>query len=166
MLTKTMKNRAHFIMTALVILLAAAACADRNIVWQQNVTVHDCLWNKDSILTFNISAEDTLAWYALSVYVRNRTDYGFQNLYIFLDVKAPNGNSTVDTLNFMLAFDSGQWTGTGGVFSKFRENNFLYRDYIRFPERGTYAVNIRHGMRKDNLEGISSVGLTLIHSGN
>jgi gliding motility-associated lipoprotein GldH len=98
--------------------------------------------------------------------VRNRTDYSFQNLYIFLDIKAPNGNATVDTLNFVLAHDDGKWIGTGGLFSKFRENAFLYRDYIRFPERGAYSVSIRHGMRKDDLEGISSVGLTLNYSEN
>jgi gliding motility-associated lipoprotein GldH len=139
---------------------------DRNTVRQQNITVKDCIWNKDTALKFNIPVEDTLTWYSLSVVLRNRTDYGFQNLYLFLDISAPNGHSITDTLNFILAYDDGKWKGSGGLFSKFRENTFLYREYIRFPEHGIYTVNVRHGMRKDNLEGISSVGLALNYSEN
>jgi gliding motility-associated lipoprotein GldH len=135
-------------------------------VWQQNALIEDCRWNKDSMLKFGIPVEDTVTWYSLSVDLRNRTDYSFQNIYIFLNITAPNGNTTTDTLNFALAYDNGKWTGSGGLFSKFKENTFLYRKYIQFPELGTYSVNIRHGMRKDDLEGISSVGLTLNYSEN
>ncbi|MDR1340543.1 MAG: gliding motility lipoprotein GldH [Prevotellaceae bacterium] len=141
-----------------------SSCTDENRIWQQNVTVADCLWNRDTLLKFSIPVEDTVSWYSLSIDLRNRTDYSFQNLYLFLNIKAPNGNTTADTLNFMLAYDDGSWTGSGGLFSKYRENTFLYREYIRFPERGDYSVNIRHGMRKDDLKGISSVGLTLSYS--
>jgi gliding motility-associated lipoprotein GldH len=146
--------------------LIAIACIDKTVAWQQTAIIDDCVWNKDSALKFTVVADDTLAWYSLSVDVRNRTDYSFQNLYIFLDISAPNGNSTADTLNFILARDDGKWTGAGSMFSKFRENSFPYRRYIRFPKLGAYAVSIRHGMRKDNLEGIFSVGLTLNRSVN
>jgi gliding motility-associated lipoprotein GldH len=156
---KTANHNCCFIPLFAIVL--ASSCIDKNTAWQQNTSVKDCVWNKDSILKFHIPVEDTLSWYSLSVNLRNRTDYSFQNLYIFLNISAPNGNTTTDTLNFALAYDNGKWTGSGGLFSKFKENTFLYRNYIRFPEPGTYLVNIRHGMRKDNLNGISSVGLTL-----
>jgi gliding motility-associated lipoprotein GldH len=146
--------------------LIIASCMDRNTVWQQNMTVKDCIWNKDAALKFALPVEDTLEWYSLSIDLRNRTDYGFQNLYLFINISAPNGNTFADTLNFVLAYDDGKWTGSGGLFSKFRENTFLYRKYIRFPEPGVYTVNVRHGMRKDELEGISSVGLILNYSEN
>lgn len=144
----------------------AYSCMDRSMVWEQNVIVGNCIWNKDTVMKFNIPVDDTVALYSLSVNLRNRTDYSFQNLYLFLNINAPNGNTTADTLNFTLAYDDGKWTGTGGMFSKFRENSFPYRKYIRFPEKGIYKVNVRHGMRKDDLEGIFSVGLTLSYSEN
>jgi gliding motility-associated lipoprotein GldH len=154
----------------LILFVAAAltviACADKTVAWQQTAIIDNCVWNKDSAARFNIVVEDTLAWYSLSVDVRNRTDYSFQNLYIFLNISAPNGVATADTLNFVLARDDGKWTGAGSIFSKYRENTFPYRRRIRFPQCGTYAVGIRHGMRKDDLEGIFSVGLTLNHTDN
>jgi gliding motility-associated lipoprotein GldH len=160
--TKTVIKIMHkYCVILFLAILSLSSCADKNTVWLQDVSVKDCIWNKDSILQLNIPVEDTVALYSLSVNLRNRTDYSFQNLYLFLNVKAPNGNTLTDTLNFNLAYDDGKWTGSGGLFSKYRENTFLYRKYIRFPEKGNYAVNIRHGMRKDNLEGIASVGLSL-----
>jgi gliding motility-associated lipoprotein GldH len=126
--------------------------------------VADCRWNKDTSLKFNIPVEDTVSLFSLFINLRNKTDYSFQNLYLFLNIKSPNGNTTTDTLNFILAYDDGNWTGSGGLFAKYRENMFLYRKYIQFPEKGNYSVNIRHGMRKDDLEGISSIGLTLNYS--
>jgi gliding motility-associated lipoprotein GldH len=141
--------------------LSLVSCTDRSAVWQQNIAVKDGIWNKDSVLIFDIPAEDTVRLYSMSIHVRNRTDYSFQNLYLFLTVEAPNKQTISDTLNFNLAYDDGQWTGSGGVFSKYRENIFLYRKYIRFPEQGIYRVTVRHGMRKDNLEGVSSIGMAL-----
>ncbi|MDR0725016.1 MAG: gliding motility lipoprotein GldH [Prevotellaceae bacterium] len=148
------------------VVLVASSCTGKKAAWQQNAVIENCRWNKDSILKFSIPVEDTVAWYSLSVDLRNRTDYRFQNIYIFLNITAPNGNATTDTLNFTLAYDDGKWTGAGGLFSKFKENSFLYRKYIRFPEYGTYSVNIRHGMRSVDLEGIASVGLALNYSKN
>jgi gliding motility-associated lipoprotein GldH len=145
-------------------ILFLSSCTDQNKTWKQNLIIENSLWNKDTLLKFNIPVEDTVSLYSLSVYLRNRTDYSFQNLYLFLNTMAPNGNATTDTLNYILAHDDGSWTGSGGLFSKYRENTFLYRKYIRFPEKGNYSVTIRHGMRKDNLEGITSVGLTLNYS--
>jgi gliding motility-associated lipoprotein GldH len=147
-------------------ILLLYSCADKNRVWQQNANIKDCVWNKDTVLKFNIPTDDTLSLYSLFIDLRNRTDYSFQNLYLFLNINAPNGNTITDTLNLILARDDGKWIGSGGLFSKFRENIFLYREYIRFPEKGNYSVNIRHGMRKDDLEGIFSVGLTLNYSAN
>lgn len=142
-------------------ILLISSCISKNGTWQHNTVIKDCIWNKDTTLTFCLPIEDTVTLCSLSVYLRNRTDYSFQNLYLFLNIKAPNGNTTTDTLNFNLAYDDGKWTGSGGLFSKYRENTFLYRKYVKFPEKGSYNINIRHGMRKDNLEGISSVGLIL-----
>ncbi|MDR2027075.1 MAG: gliding motility lipoprotein GldH [Prevotellaceae bacterium] len=142
-------------------ILLLSSCTDQNRIWQHNTAVRNCVWNKDTVLKFKLPVEDTAMLCSLSIHLRNRTDYSFQNLYLFLNVESPNGNTFADTLNFNLAYDNGEWTGSGGLFSKYRENTFLYRKYVKFPEKGIYSFNIRHGMRKDSLEGISSVGLIL-----
>jgi gliding motility-associated lipoprotein GldH len=155
------KHKYYFILFFTVLLLSS--CSDKSMIWQQKMIITDCRWNKDTVLKFDIPVGDTVELYSLSIYVRNRLDYSFQNLYLFLNIKAPNENTTSDTLSFDLAYDDGKWKGSGGLFSKYRENIFLYREYILFPEKGNYSVNIRHGMRKDDLEGIASIGLILKH---
>jgi gliding motility-associated lipoprotein GldH len=149
--------------TTLCVAMLLSSCTDKY-VWQQNKIITDGIWNKDTVLKIELPMEDTVSWYSLSINVRNRTDYSFQNLYLFLQILAPNGATTTDTLNFILANDDGSWTGSGGLFSKYKENTFLYRKYVQFPVSGDYSVNIRQGMRKDDLEGIASVGLILNYS--
>ncbi|MDR0385161.1 MAG: gliding motility lipoprotein GldH [Prevotellaceae bacterium] len=160
----TIKIKHKPFLSLFLITLFLYSCTDKSSVWRQDTVIASCRWNKDSLLKFIIPAEDTVSWYSLSVSLRNRTDYSFQNLYLFLNIEAPNGNTYTDTLNFILAHDDGHWTGSGRAYSKYRENVFPYREYIRFPEKGNYSVTLRHGMRKDNLEGIFSVGLALKYS--
>lgn len=152
------KNKATFLT---FILLPVFACCDNTTVWQQNATISSAEWNINDTLKFDMSVADTSLRYALCINVQNRIDYDYQNLYLFVETRAPYGGVTVDTLNCMLAYDSGEWTGSGGIFSKFRENTFLYRNNIRFIEAGNYSVSIRHGMRRENLNGIAALCLIL-----
>jgi len=153
----------YYFVTVLFVAMFLSSCTDKY-VWQQNKIITESIWNKDSILRIELPVTDTVSVYSLSINVRNKTDYSFQNLYLFLQILAPNGATTTDTLNFTLANDDGSWTGSGGLFSKYKENTFLYRQYVQFPMQGNYSVNVRHGMRKDDLEGIASVGLLINYS--
>ncbi|MDR0561022.1 MAG: gliding motility lipoprotein GldH [Prevotellaceae bacterium] len=149
-----------------ILLLFAVSCSDSENVWQQSVTIPKSVWDKDSVLKFNIPVIDTVSTYTFYVNIRNRLDYDYQNLYLFIRTEAPNGGVTVDTLNYTLAYSSGEWTGKGGIFSKYRENTFMYRNYVMFPVTGIYTVSLRHGMRDNSLQGIASAGLILRNFNN
>lgn len=144
-----------------VLIFLLFSCGDNKTVWYENKSIQDCMWNKDNALVYTIPVEDTISMFSLSFNIRNRDDYNFQNLYLFVRTKAPNGGVTIDTVNYNIANPDGSWTGKGGMFSKYSENDFMYRKYIRFPVKGNYTVSIRQGMREDNLKGIASVGLNL-----
>jgi len=142
-----------------ILLLLVVSCSQNT--HRQVKVIPDCEWNKNTALDFVISVDDTISWQTMSISLRNRTDYKYQNLYLFITTRAPYGGVTTDTLNYMLANDDGSWTGKGGMFSKHKELEFLYRKYVRFPEKGNYVVTIRHGMREDNLAGIASLGINV-----
>ncbi|MDR2424051.1 MAG: gliding motility lipoprotein GldH [Prevotellaceae bacterium] len=149
-----------------VILLLIFACCNSTTVWQQNASIPSAEWNMNDTLKFDMPVADTSLRYALCINVRNRIDYDYQNLYLFIETRAPYGGVTTDTLNCMLAYDSGEWTGSGGIFSKYRENIFLYRNNIRFIATGNYSVTIRHGMRRENLNGVAALCLILKQHNN
>ena len=123
-------------------------------------------WHKDSIVSFNFKAPDTLENYNLFVNLRNTNDYKFSNLFLIVELNYPNGKAVKDTLEYKMAAPNGELLGTG--FSDVKENKLWFRGFnesFKFNEEGDYAVNIQHAMRNngdvngiENLEGITEIG--------
>lgn len=130
-------------------------CSD-NYVYNGYVNLPHEQWHADSLACFRIPVTDTLTFYNLYVNIRNTTDYPFQNLYLFIDITAPNGASVRDTFECYLANDHGKWLGSGR--GKFRDNRFLYRKNVRFGAEGDYTVTLQQAMRVEQLKGVSEVG--------
>ncbi|HDP74345.1 MAG TPA: gliding motility lipoprotein GldH [Bacteroidales bacterium] len=143
------------LVVAAIAIVICSACSD-NYVYNGYVTLPGEQWHADSVATFQILVSDTMTYYNLYVNVRNTTDYPFQNLYLFIDIIAPNGASVRDTLECYLADNHGAWLGKGR--GKLRDNRFLYRDNVRFGAEGDYTVTLQQAMRVDQLNGVSEVG--------
>ncbi len=142
------------VITAVTSMLIAA-CSD-NYVYNGYVTMLHERWHADSLASFRVPVSDTITFYNLFVNVRNTTDYPYQNLYLFINITAPNGASVRDTFECYLADDHGKWLGKGK--GKLRDNRFIYRQNIRFGTEGDYTVTLQQAMRVEQLKGISEVG--------
>ena len=142
------------VITAITSMLIAA-CSD-NYVYNGYVTMPHERWHADSLASFRVPVSDTITFYNLFVNVRNTTDYPYQNLYLFINITAPNGASVRDTFECYLADDHGKWLGKGK--GKLRDNRFIYRENIRFGTEGDYTVTLQQAMRVEQLKGISEVG--------
>ncbi len=123
-------------------------------------------WNHDSIVSFNVEQIDTTEIYDLFINIRNNNDYGYSNLFLITDMHFPNGKIITDTLEYEMAYPNGEWKGQG--FTDIKENKLWYKENIRFPEVGTYKINIRQAMREngkvdgiENLNGITEVGFRI-----
>lgn len=114
-------------------------------------------WDKDSSAVFSFTIDKTFLNYNLFINVRNRGDYSSSNLWLFVDITAPDYTCIHDTIEYQLALPNGKWIGkgTGGMFS----NQFPFRENVFFPIAGTYTISIRHAMRNDPLTGISDIGI-------
>ncbi|WP_046746095.1 gliding motility lipoprotein GldH [Kordia zhangzhouensis] len=125
----------------------------------------DNSWNKETSLSFKFQQPDTINKYNLFINVRNTNEYEFRNLFLIVHMNFPNGNVVSDTLEYEMAAPNGEWLGAG-VSTK--ESKLWYKENVRFPEEGTYEVNIQQAMRKINepkgvqsLKGISEVGFRI-----
>jgi gliding motility-associated lipoprotein GldH len=123
-------------------------------------------WNKDNIISFNVTPPDSINAYNLYVNLRNTNDYKFSNLFLIVEMNYPNGKATKDTLEYEMAEPNGKLLGTG--FTDVKENKLWYKGHKNpfvFNETGEYKINIQHAMRSngevngvENLEGITDVG--------
>jgi gliding motility-associated lipoprotein GldH len=162
MATTKVNGKAINMLSAMLTCVMFLSCDDSAKVWEQTQSVDNCKWNMEEILQYTMPVDDTVSWFNLLLDLRNRTDYSYSNIYLFVKTEAPNGAFSVDTLEYSLAYDTGEWTGRGGS-SGFKENRFPFRTTVRFPVKGDYSINIRHGMRDTVLTGIATVGVRLEH---
>ncbi|MEN8139225.1 MAG: gliding motility lipoprotein GldH [Bacteroidota bacterium] len=148
----------RFLFVPVLFILFITSC-DENRVYDNYVGIPDATWNKDSIIEFNFSLEDTLSKNQVFINVRNTVDYQYSNLYLFTKVSFPDGKILQDTLEYEMTDVDGQWLGEG--LSGLKSNLLYYKKDVVFYAKGDYTVSIQHGMRTENLEGIQDVGLRI-----
>lgn len=149
------KNILHIAILALVLL---AACSPQP-VYEQYRPVSPSGWNADSLEKFSFSIEDTLQPYNVKVNIRNKGDYEFSNLWLFVDIVSPDSSVIRDTVEFLLAEPGGKWYGRG--IGDLFDAQYLYRSNVRLPMCGEYTIILQQGMRDDNLKGIHDIGLRI-----
>ena len=145
-------NKALFLLSVLYVFVSC----DSNKLYEENMAVGEDGWHHDDIKTFEFDITDTISPLNLYINVRTSTDYAFSNLFMFLYSEYPSGYSDKDTLEFILAEQSGQWLGqsSGTVV----ENQILIFKGGRFTTPGTYKFQLEHGMRQKILPEILDVG--------
>jgi gliding motility-associated lipoprotein GldH len=141
---------------AIIISLITVACTSNDVYFQyQPVAVKG--WSKDSLYNFDIPITDTLATYNVYVNIRNRGEYPYQNLWVFLDKTAPDKKESKDSIECYLADQRGKWLGSG--IGSVMEMPVLYQQNVRFKKAGTYHYKIGQGMRDSILNGINDIGM-------
>jgi gliding motility-associated lipoprotein GldH len=89
--------------------------------------------------------------------IRNKGNYPYSNLWLFLSIRSPDGKQVTDTVEFTLAEASGRWKGSGlgGLY----DNQILYKKSVYFPHKGYYRFSLKQGMRDNVLKGINDIGI-------
>ena len=154
MAQKVMKNS----FLALLVLLALHSCVKSDVYLKyKSITTHG--WSKDSLYTFDIPVKDTTVRYNIYVNIRNRGEYPYQNLWLFLSRMTPDSIQSNDSIECYLADNRGKWLGSG--IGSVYQMPVLYQQNVKFNKAGIYHYSIVHGMRDSVLVGINDVGMQL-----
>lgn len=113
-------------------------------------------WNKDDVIQFDFEIKDTVSTYNFALLTRNTNEYPYSNLYLFTKLVNPKGEEFIDTLQYFLAFQDGEWIGKG---KNLKELYLVYRENLPIKDTGKYQLSISHGMRDINLKGINDISL-------
>ncbi len=148
-----------------VTLLFIVAC-NENLVYSEYAPVNNGNWKKEDTIRFQLRDLDTLSKHNVFLNIRNDERYEFSNLFLILEMEAPNGNTKVDTLEYEMALPSGKWLGKG--MGSVKESKLWYKENIGFEDSGVYKVSVLHAMRKngeveglEDLVGITDVGIQI-----
>lgn len=151
-------KRLTLILTLLSLLFVFSSC-DHNMVFEGSSAIPECNWKSNEPVRIEFEVRDTIALHNFFLTIRNRDEYEFRNLFVFVELEFPNGKISIDTVECVLADPTGKWYGKGG--GSLYDNRILFKQDKRFPLAGRYKVSISQGMRKEKLKGICDVGLRL-----
>ena len=149
----------HWSLVIGLIALAVSFTSCRNdIVYSRFSPISSEKWQMDSVVRFDYTIEDAQAAYQLVIHVRHTERYPYQNMWLFV-----NNNHRIDTIEFYLADDRGQWLGDRHY--GFIEMPVLLEENYHFPDTGTYRMTVQHGMRDSLLRGVSDIGVEIRRNG-
>lgn len=151
-----MKNKWFLSLFSLILMLLLGC--NENVVFEKSTSINNS-WNRYDTAIFFVEVDDTINPHNFFINIRNNNLYEYSNLYVFLHTSLPNGITTHDTLEFILADKQGKWLGKG--VGKIMENDILLRNRLVFPETGNYVFKIEQGMRDEDLVGIENIGIRI-----
>jgi gliding motility-associated lipoprotein GldH len=135
------------------------ACTN-NTVFNEQRTLLENGWHKDSACVFVVPVEDTTSTYSVLIDIRNNTDYKYQNFWLFVNYQNPDKTTKHDTIECYLADNEGKWLGSG--IGSLRQMSVLVDSAFVFNQAGTYQISIQQAMRDTTLAGINDIGLEII----
>ena len=149
-------NRKLQLLLLILFVLPQQSC-DPDRVYETNIKIPDGIWSQDNVIQFEVMIEDTSSNHNLLVNVRNTSLYPTSNLYLFIKTTAPSGHSVTDTVDVILADDRGKPLGSG--LGDIWDLQQLYKQNIRFAQKGRYLFEYQQAMRIDRLPFVLDVGL-------
>ena len=152
-------NIRHLILCFVIGMTALVTSCDPARVFDETVAIEGPGWHRDSVFHYHVEVVDTLQLHNFFISMRNNTDYPYSNIYIFLTTTFPNGHSTTDTIECILAGRDGHWLGNGS--GRIKDNLIMLQPNLRFPIAGDYHFSLEQAMRDTVLVGIEDVGLRI-----
>ncbi len=143
------------------VMLLITSCGQHSI-YNEHINLENGKWYKDNLAHFEVPVTDTARLYDFFVTIRHNTNYRYSNLYLFLTTQFPDNSITRDTLECILADNSGKWFGKG--WTDVKEDNILIRNKLKFPMAGKYNFYFQQAMRQDTLKNILGIGINITES--
>ncbi len=141
-----------------IILIISFSCR-KDVIYSKYVKFENDEWKRTDTAKFELDIQDTNPLYNLYLNIRHADGYPFNNLYVFVQTRYPDGTLTQDTLEIVLADSKGRWQGEGlgdiFDFSAPLKQNF------RFVQKGKYNIGFIQAMRTDPLPLLMEIGIEL-----
>lgn len=116
-------------------------------------------WPAKDKAVFDVEITDAQSFNNVSLMVRHAESYPYNNLFLFVTTTYPDGKTTRDTMEVMLASDKGEWfgSGAGDIF----DYKVPIKKNVRFPLAGKYKFEFEQAMRVDPLPMMMDFGFEI-----
>jgi len=116
-------------------------------------------WAYQDTLNFNFTITDTVAHYNFYLDIAHSDTFAFQNAYLNLYTRFPDGHRLTKLRSF--DFFDVQGTPTGKCSGERCTMQTVLQENAFFRETGDYVLTVAQSTRRNPLPGVYSVGLRL-----
>ena len=122
-------------------------------------------WAKNQQIKFEADIKEVNVPCDVFIHVRHSGSYPYRNLFLFLHTNYPDGKKATDTIECVLADETGKWLGSG--LGDLWDHTILFKKNARFEKAGKYTFSFEQAMRYgdenfiDPLPLIADVGISI-----
>lgn len=155
---KRIKHLMFLLGVTLALWFGATGCQTQH-DFKQSVAFPDAQWHQHKAAAFDYQVTQPAAYYTISFALTHGRTYPYSNIWLFVEIQAPNGNTQRDTVEFALADDHGKWYGkkNGDLWQYLLH----YKPQVAFPETGKYTFRLIQGMRNETLTDVQQIDLII-----
>jgi gliding motility-associated lipoprotein GldH len=160
-----MRNMRSLLYILVVLLLNTGifSCAPINL-YERTVAIPGHQWKSSFIPQFSFLINDTSARYDLSITLRHRDLYHYNNIWLQINLLSPDGKQYKFQTEKQLGTNESGWLGTGmdDIYEhRISLQKELIENGVSLRKKGRYTLSIKQIMREDPLEQVMNVGLRI-----
>ncbi|MBK8562024.1 MAG: gliding motility lipoprotein GldH [Saprospiraceae bacterium] len=138
--------------------LLLTAC-NNDLIFDESKDIPNATWSYDAPVGFDFEVQDTTKAYQVLLEVAHAGDFGYQNCYVQITTRFPNGEEKKQTVSLELAAQSGIWNGECSGNECTIE--ILLQAKAKFKAPGKHSIIVEQFMRVNPLPGIEAIGLII-----
>ena len=130
--------------------------------FHQSETVSDLGWSINQTITFKDSIPSNAPEIMhFEINLRHTNLYPYQNIWLYIHTKCSDGATRMDSVNLKLSEPNGRWIGTG--WGSLYNISYRLADLKikKTTSRRWFKIDIQHGLRDNQLQGIEDIGIRL-----
>jgi gliding motility-associated lipoprotein GldH len=160
-LKKTNKERCPkvFINWSMALLLCFSLFSCDSFLYDSTVEIEKGTWVGTDSISFDFVIQDTTKLYHIFLEVDYDVDYAHQNVYCLVETYAPTGLAQRQIKSLELANQKGKWIGVCNDKTCVQKLPFITN--TQFPSAGAYKIVFTQYTRKEMLEGVNNLRLTI-----
>lgn len=155
---------AHLILPCTIGLLFAfviLGCSGNELVNERH-SLGEMGWIQKNKFEIPFEITDTSHLYDMQVAIRQTNTYSFYNLYFISEILSEEGKSIKKAEAEAIFYDAKSGKPKGSGIGDMYSHSYTIFKNVKFPKSGAYRIRLQQNMRMDTLEGIVSVGASLV----
>jgi gliding motility-associated lipoprotein GldH len=128
-------------------------------LYEKVVPIPGHAWKTNFKPAFHFTIKDTTSAYQLYVILRHTEKYNYNNIWINIHIKTPEGATQTILQELPLANNEG-WLGEG-IDDIYEHRIKLSTEEMKFTRSGTYTFSLQHVMRQNPLEYVMNAGIRI-----